>query len=97
MLDSPSKDKLVRLSALLLTSLAATETGETREGIAYAGMMGFPCDFGEFQATLGFLCDVNPPWVVRGESHKLTITQRGRDIATKIEAAMAAARAKAGK
>lgn len=43
---------VLRVAVLILTSLAATESGETREWIAYAGLMG-QCDLAAQVAAKG--------------------------------------------
>ena|SRR5688572_24791098 len=73
--------KMNVLLAATLTALAEGN-GETREGILYAVLCG-QCSMDEFQSML-YVADKGG-LLTRGRNFLLTITQKGREIAAKIE------------
>lgn len=79
-------DTRMQVAVTLLTALAETKTGETREGIAYAGLMGI-CRLDEFQEAVGAL--VGAGYLRRGTQFLLVITAEGREAAARIEAKLA--------
>ena len=79
--DSGMNDtKLSVLVATVISSLDET-SGETREGILYAGLMGH-CSFEEFQKLVFVLVGIGA--VERGPNFLLRITPKGKEIAKKL-------------
>jgi len=72
--------KLCVLIATVITSLDET-SGETREGILYAGLMGH-CSFEEFHKLVRVLVSIGA--VERGPNFLLRITPKGKEIAKKL-------------
>jgi hypothetical protein len=72
--------KLSVLVATVISSLDET-TGETREGILYAGLMGH-VSYEEFRALVSVLVKIGA--VSRGPNHLLKLTDKGRELAKKL-------------
>ena len=77
-----TKSKFSTMTFALLTTLAVV--GEAREGTMYAALMGV-ASLDEFQTVIGFLA--HSGYVTLGAGHLVTITPKGRDIASKLDAA----------
>jgi len=92
MTDRPSASRATQDAAWFLISLAATE-GHTREGIAYAGMMG-RCSLDEFQAMLAMLDRAG--FIARAPHFSVSITAAGREAAARVEAALVKANGTGG-
>ena len=73
----------LELAAVILTTLG--ETGESPEGIMYAGLMGVT-DIDTFKAVTFAL--VSSGLLERTGLHRLRITSKGRELAAKIESAI---------
>lgn len=73
--------KLAVFLATVITSLDET-TGETREGILYAGLMAHGVSYEDFYVIIRALVRMGA--VERGPNHLLTLTARGREIAKKL-------------
>lgn len=69
-----------KLAVLLATVISFLDesTGETREGILYAGLMGH-CDMDEFRTLVSVLVKMGA--VERGPNFLLKLTEKGRGIA----------------
>ena len=83
--------KLAVLLATVITSLDET-TGETREGILYAGLMGHGVSYEDFMVLMRALVRMGA--VERGPQHLLKLTARGREIAKKLADQIAAEKRK---
>ena len=75
-----NESKLMVLVATVITSLDET-SGETREGILYAGLMGH-VSYEEFWKLVAALVRMGA--VERGPNFLLKLTDRGREIAKKL-------------
>jgi len=75
-----NESKLAVLLATVITSLDES-SGETREGILYAGLMGH-VDMDGFHVLVAALLRMGA--VERGPNFLLRITARGREIAKKL-------------
>lgn len=82
-----------RLLIVTLITALAESGGSTREGIAYAGLMGV-CSLEQFQAAVYALAAGG--CITKGPQFLITITDKGRELAKKLEAAIAAAKASKG-
>lgn len=73
--------KLAVFLATVITSLDEG-TGETREGILYAGLMPHGVSYEDFWVIIRGLVRMGA--VERGPQHLLKLTDRGREIARKL-------------
>jgi hypothetical protein len=81
----------VRLVAAIVTMLAELPAGQVaREGVMYAALMGRGYSLGVYQAHIE--CLVAGGLAVRGPAHALSVTDKGRELAAKIEMQLRPAR-----
>jgi len=84
-------ERQLTLFATILLALAATESGQSREGIMYAPLCAVS-SLDEFQGVLAIAASCG--MLQRGSNFLVKITNKGRDLAAKMEKVMAENKAK---